>query len=211
MAFRPSQRLRRPPEFPRPYQARRRRPSWWHPLTQWAAAHRLLTGVGATGLACIAVALIAGGFLGHSSTPSNSTVAITFAPLDPTADTSLPPMDLDTAPPTDTPMALAATSADLPASTPTRTTRATPRATAAPVVPHTTSARPTVRPSTSAPVAPTSSATVPVVTTSPPASIIVHSGDTCSPVGAIGISDLGTPMVCGTTVTSPTRARWHAA
>jgi hypothetical protein len=209
MAFRPSQRLRRPPEFPRPYQARRRRPAWWHPVTQWAAAHRLLTGVGATGVACIVVALIAGGFLGHSSTPASSTEAVTFAPLDPTADTSLPPLDLDTAPSADTPMALAATSAELPATTPSRTTRATPRATAPPVAP-TTSARPSARPSTSGPVAPTTSATVPVVTTSPPQSIIVHAGDTCSPAGAIAVSDLGTPMVCGTTVTSPTRARWHA-
>src|SRR4051812_5536782 len=93
MAYRPSRRLRRPPMAGRAYQAHRRRPSWWHPVAVWASTHRILTGVGATGLACIAVALIAGGLISHpSSAPSAAT---TFAPQTTAPATGASPQPLD--------------------------------------------------------------------------------------------------------------------
>lgn len=39
---------------------------------------------------------------------------------------------------------------------------------------------------------------------------VVHPGAFCSPVGAVGVTSAGTPMVCGPTANS-SRARWHAA
>ncbi len=39
---------------------------------------------------------------------------------------------------------------------------------------------------------------------------VVHPGAFCAPEGATGVTDRGTPMVCGTTAASPDRARWHA-
>ena len=39
----------------------------------------------------------------------------------------------------------------------------------------------------------------------------VHAGSFCAPAGATGHTSSGTAMVCGTTVNSPDRARWHRA
>jgi hypothetical protein len=38
--------------------------------------------------------------------------------------------------------------------------------------------------------------------------LVVHPGSFCDPIGAVGVTDRGTPMVCGPT-THSTRARWH--
>lgn len=39
---------------------------------------------------------------------------------------------------------------------------------------------------------------------------VVHPGAFCAPVGAVGVTSAGTPMVCGPTANS-SRARWHSA
>ncbi|WP_045878661.1 hypothetical protein [Pseudofrankia sp. DC12] len=203
MAIRPGRRLRPPPAFPAAYQSRRRRPSWWSPVAAWAGTHRVLTGVGLTGLVCIAVALVAGGFLGHSSTPSAPSAAVSVAPAatGPSTDTTI-------LAPIETPLDLAATAA---APAPTTTT-SRPRASTAPprVVPTAASPRRTAAPVTTSPVPATTKATPPTQTTTSPAAVFVHAGDDCSQVGAVGVSELGTRLVCGTTVTSPTRPRWHS-
>ncbi|MBL7489330.1 hypothetical protein I6A60_16210 [Frankia sp. AgB1.9] len=204
MAFRPSQRPRRPAAFPAGYQSSRRRPSWWSPVAAWAGTHRVLTGVGLTGLVCIAVALVAGGLIGHPSTPSASTTITSAPPAD------IPTVDNSILPPIEPPLALAATADDAPPAT-TSPARVSTTPTRPRVAPTTASPRPTVRPATTTPVPATSRPVVPTLTATPSATVFVHAGDACSPVGATGVTELGTQLVCGTTVTSPTRPRWHSA
>ncbi len=48
----------------------------------------------------------------------------------------------------------------------------------------------------------------PVAATHAPPTV-VHPGAFCAPVGATGVTDKGTAMVCGTTPNSPSRNRWH--
>lgn len=81
-------------------------------------------------------------------------------------------------------------------------------------VPQTAAPKPAA-PAAPAPAAPAPAAPAPAPAAPQPAPapapIVVHPGAFCSPVGAIGVTSAGTPMVCGTTANSPTRARWHAA
>ena len=39
--------------------------------------------------------------------------------------------------------------------------------------------------------------------------VVVNPGSFCKPAGAVGVTQAGTAMLCGTTLNSPSRARWH--
>ncbi len=90
-----------------------------------------------------------------------------------------------------------------PPPTPTPTHTATPSHHSAPVHPST---RP---PATHAPAAPRPVHTTHAPPPPPPVPEVVHPGAFCAPEGALGVTDRGTPMICGPA--SDGRNRWHKA
>ena len=207
MAYRPGgRRLRRPPVGASPHQAhRRQRRLWWHPIADWARTHVITTGVAVACVLCVIVGLAVGS-LARQDSSAASAITDTFpgSTADPVTDIAAPAPGDATAVPvsaeTTGVAALPSTAAptrQTSGATPTTRTTATTRATA------TTRTTPVATTRTSVPTHSVAATT--------PAATVVHSGDPCFTPGATGTDALGSSMVCGTTVTSPTVARWHSA